>query len=240
MMEIPEGVSANRFRFVNRNGGTQLAPAGTSRVSGVSRSVFSGFEEEQVVELAQLGYPDATDYLLTKYRGFVESKARSYFLAGAEFDDVVQEGMIGLYKAVRDFRPDREAKFRSFVELCVTRQMITAVKAATRNKHAALNDYVSLQRSGGGEESDWSLVDVLADTRSVGPEQMVIDSFEWRRVNSEAGRELSMLEREVLRKYLAGRSYREIAGRLRRSPKTIDNALQRARRKVGQCIRETC
>jgi len=212
-----------------------MAPTGYAVVS--KPSVVSGLEDEQVVELARAGCSWASEYLLSKYRGFVECKARSYFLAGAEHEDVIQEGMIGLYKAIRDFRAEKLAHFRSFAELCVTRQIITAVKSATRNKHALLNDYISLQRSATGEDGDGCLMDVVSDSRVADPERILLQRRTLQHVRVAAGN-LSHLENAVLQGYLDGKTYQEMAKALGRPPKTIDNALQRAKRKVGERLCE--
>ncbi len=211
-----------------------MAPTGCANVSSPSR--LSRLEDEQLVEFARAGSAQATEQLLRKYKGFVEGKARSYFLAGAEHDDVVQEGMIGLYKAIRDFRSGKLAQFRSFVELCVTRQMITAVKAATRNKHSVLNDCVSLQQSFDGEDGG-CLLDVVSDSRVADPERILLDRGTFQQVRAAAD-DLSSLERQVFRGYLEGRTYQEMARELRRAPKAVDNALQRAKRKIGQRLYE--
>lgn len=213
-----------------------MAPTGVWEVSSGSR--LSELEDEQVVARARQGCQQATDYLLRKYKGFVEGKARSYYLAGAEPEDVVQEGMIGLYKAIRDFRDDKLAHFRSFAELCVTRQIITAVKSATRNKHTPLNDYVSLQRSVTGEDGDGCLMDIMADSRCADPERILLERRTLHFLRSQALKELSDLEYEVLRGYLSGKTYAEMAVELVRPAKTIDNALQRAKRKVGEKLCE--
>ena len=212
-----------------------MAPTGYLDVSSPSR--LSGLEDEQVVEFARAGSAEATEYLLRKYRGFVESKARSYFLAGAEQEDVVQEGMIGLYKAIRDFRADKLAHFRSFVELCVTRQIITAVKSATRNKHALLTDCVSLDGQL-GSDGDGCLIDVVSDRRVADPERIVLERGTLQLVRAAATNDLSGLEYQVFHGYLEGRTYQEIARDLGKPPKAIDNALQRAKRKVGERLCE--
>ena len=202
-----------------------------------STSGFSRLEDEQIVERARRGSAQATEYLMQKYRGFVEGKARSYFLAGAEPEDVVQEGMIGLFKAIRDYRSDKPAQFRTFAELCVTRQIITAVKSATRNKHALLNDYVSLQCER-GEDGDGCLMDVVADPRCTDPEQILLNKRITRCLSGDGLEELSSLEYEVLQGYFDGKSYQEMAVRLKRPLKTIDNALQRAKRKASRKLCE--
>ena len=213
-----------------------MAPTGLFCSS--SSSSLSRLEDEQVAAFAKNGCSDATEYLLRKYRGFVEGKARSYFLAGAEQEDVIQEGMIGLYKAIRDFRADALARFRSFAELCIMRQIVTAVKTATRNKHVPLNDYLSLQQNYGDENGGGCLMDIVADTRVADPERIVLERRRMQRLEAHAQQSLSDLEAEALDGYLEGKSYREMASNLRRPAKAIDNALQRAKRKIGQCVLE--
>ncbi|MCE5324059.1 RNA polymerase sporulation sigma factor SigH [bacterium] len=212
-----------------------MAPTGLLESRWSSR--FSRLDDEQVVEYARRGDPQATEYLLKKYRGFVEGKARSYFLTGAEHEDVVQEGMIGLFKAIRDFQADKRVRFRSFVELCVTRQIITAVKSATRFKHGVLNDCVSLDAHQIGDESG-CLLDVVVDAGAGDPERVLMQRQTIRLVRTHAARSLSDLERGVLQGYMGGRSYQQMACKLRRPPKVIDNALQRAKRKVGRALME--
>ena len=212
-----------------------MAPTGLFGLS--SPSGLSRLEDERVAVFARDGCSRATEYLLEKYRGFVEGKARFYFLAGAEQEDVIQEGMIGLYKAIRDFRADRPAHFRSFAELCVTRQIVTAVKSATRNKHMPLNDYVSLQRNC-GDEGGGCLIDIVADTRVADPERILLERRKMQCLEAHAQQSLSDLEAEVVEGYLEGKSYQEMAIDLRRPAKTVDNALQRAKRKIGQCLLE--
>lgn len=212
-----------------------MSPTGLLEVSSASR--LSCLEDEQVVRRARAGCPQATEFLLSKYRGFVEAKARSYFLTGAEQEDVVQEGMIGLYKAIRDYRDDRQAHFRSFAELCVTRQIISAVKSATRQKHSPLSDYVSLQRSI-GDDGEGCLADLLADECGADPERILIQREVAECLGGEALEDLSDLEHDVLQGYLDGRSYETMAGRLRRPLKAVDNALQRAKRKAGRRLAE--
>jgi len=214
-----------------------MAPTGLLEVSKSSR--LSKLEDEQVVEFARAGNARATEYLLRKYSGFVEGKARSYFLAGAEQDDVVQEGMIGLYKAIRDFRADKPAHFRSFVELCVTRQIITAVKSASRNKHALLSESLSLDRPlDDDSQSGGCLLDLVADSRVANPERVLMERRALRRFHSRMAGDLSPLERRALSGYLHGESYQLMACALKRPVKTIDNALQRAKRKVGRRLHE--
>ena len=175
----------------------------------------------------------AQEYLLHKYRNFVRGKARSYFLIGAEREDIIQEGMIGLYKAIRDFRQDKQTSFRSFAELCVTRQIITAIKTATRQKHIPLNSYVSLNKPIYEQNSDRTLLDVISSrTKVVNPEEMIIRREEFIEIKNKMNMILSDLEWEVFMNYLDGKSYQETARELHRHIKSIDNALQRVKRKV--------
>ena len=187
--------------------------------------------DEDVVLLAQNGDGQALAYLLNKYKNFVRSKARSYFLIGADHEDIVQEGMIGLYKAIRDFQPSRLSSFRSFAELCVKRQIITAIKAATRQKHVPLNSYVSLNKPLYDEESDRTLLDVI-EGRVTNPEDLYISQEDLARIQTQITEVLSDLERQVLDAFMDGKSYQEIAELLGRHVKSIDNALQRVKRKL--------
>jgi RNA polymerase sporulation-specific sigma factor len=194
--------------------------------------------ELDLILAAQAGDERASAALVAKYRSFVRCKARSYFLAGADRDDVVQEGMIGLYKAIRDYRADRQSSFRSFAELCVTRQLITAIKTASRQKHGPLNTYVSLQRSATTEEEgDRVLSDILAARDVCDPAEIVISAWEATSIKEGFTEALSGFESDVLLLYMEGKSYNEIADRLGRHPKAVDNALQRVKRKVEIQIR---
>ena len=192
---------------------------------------FAAMTDEEVAALAQEGDGQALAYLLNKYKNFVRSKARSYFLIGADHEDIVQEGMIGLYKAIRDFQPSRLASFRSFAELCVKRQIITAIKAATRQKHVPLNSYVSLNKPLYDEESDRTLMDVI-EGRVTNPEDLYISQEDLTRIQTQISEVLSDLEKQVLEAFMDGKSYQEIAELLGRHVKSIDNALQRVKRKL--------
>lgn len=192
--------------------------------------------DEEIVHIAKNGDIRAQEYLINKYKNFVRAKARSYFLIGADKDDIIQEGMIGLYKAIRDFKPDKLSSFRAFAELCITRQIITAIKTATRQKHIPLNSYVSLNKPIYDEESDRTLLDVLSGAKVSDPEELVISREELINIESKIGEVLSSLEWEVLRSYLDGRSYQEIACDLDRHAKSIDNALQRVKRKLEKYL----
>jgi RNA polymerase sporulation-specific sigma factor len=199
---------------------------------GTVRRATVGAELDLILA-AQAGDESASSALIAKYRSFVRCKARSYFLAGADRDDVLQEGMIGLYKAIRDYRPERQASFRSFAELCVTRQLITAIKTASRQKHTPLNTYVSLQRPTGAEdEGDRVLSEILAARDVCDPAEVVIAAWETTSIKEGFTGALSSFETDVLGLYVDGRSYNEIADRLGRHPKAVDNALQRVKRKV--------
>src|SRR5881275_791034 len=191
-------------------------------------------EDLQLVLRARNGDHGARDALIRRYTSFVRMKASSYFLAGGDGEDLVQEGLIGLCKAVRDFRADKETSFRSFAELCVTRQIITAIKTATRNKHAALNTYVSFSHTPAGQESeaDCTLGDALPGPSVDDPSVCVISTEELQSLVFTLGTGLSKLEADALKLYLEGESYEEMAERLGCDTKTIDNALQRVKRKV--------
>jgi RNA polymerase sporulation-specific sigma factor len=191
-------------------------------------------EDLQLVLRARNGDGGAMNVLIRRYTGFVRLKASSYFLAGGDSEDLIQEGLIGLYKAVRDFRSDKETSFRSFAELCVTRQIITAIKTATRYKHAPLNTYVSFSHTPAGQESDGecSLGDALPGPSVDEPPVVVVSTEELQSLVFTLGTGLSRLESEALRLYLEGCSYEEMAAELSCDTKTIDNALQRVKRKV--------
>jgi len=193
-------------------------------------------EDLQLVIRARNGDPHSMDALIRRYTGFVRLKASSYFLAGGDSEDLIQEGLIGLYKAVRDFRSDKETSFRSFAELCITRQIITAIKTATRFKHAPLNTYVSFSQTPAGQESegDCTLGDALPGPSVDEPSIVVISTEELQSLVFCLGTGLSKLESDALRLYLEGSSYEEMADRLGVDTKTIDNALQRVKRKIQQ------
>lgn len=188
--------------------------------------------DEEVVECAKNGDTKALEYLIGKYKNFVKAKARTYFLIGADREDIIQEGMIGLYKAVRDFREDKLSSFRAFAELCITRQIITAIKTATRQKHIPLNSYVSLNKPVFDDESDRTLMDVISHSSVSNPEEMMINREDYQTMENEVFKVLSGLELQVLSLFLKGRTYIEIAADLDRQVKSIDNALQRVKRKL--------
>lgn len=197
---------------------------------------YDSSTDEDIVEAVRNGDSIALEYLINKYKNFVRAKARSYFLIGADREDIVQEGMIGLYKAIRDFKGDKLASFKAFAELCITRQIITAIKTATRQKHIPLNSYVSLDKPIYDEDSDRTLLDVICGTRVSDPEELIINQEEFIGLEDKMSEILSDLERKVLMLYLDGRSYQEIAVDLDRHVKSIDNALQRVKRKLERYL----
>lgn len=197
---------------------------------------FKDKSDEEVVSEAQKGNNRAQEYLIAKYENFVKSKAKSYFLIGADKEDIYQEGMIGFYKAIRDFKPDKFTSFKAFAEICVTRQIITAIKTATRQKHIPLNTYVSLNKPIYEDESDRTLIDVLSSIAISDPEELIISQEQMEYIEEEIAKVLSELELEVLTSYLDGKSYQEIASDLDRHEKSIDNALQRVKRKLEKCL----
>ena len=192
--------------------------------------------DEEIVDLAQYGNVGALEYLINKYKNFVRAKARTYFLIGADREDIIQEGMIGLYKAIRDYRYDRQASFRAFAELCVTRQIITAIKTAIRQKHIPLNSYVSLNKPVFDEESERTLGEVVTTEKDGNPEELFINQENLLDIESTMRKILSPLEQEVVDLYLEGKSYQEIAEQLDRHAKSVDNALQRVKRKLEQYL----
>lgn len=214
---------------------------GDSAEEGFPSTAHTAYEDmpdEEVIALCREGDSVAVEYLLNKYKNFVRSKARSYFLIGADHEDIVQEGMIGLYKAIRDFRPEKLASFRAFAELCITRQIITAIKTATRQKHIPLNSYVSLNKPMYDDDSDRTLLDVCAEGHSSNPEELIISQEDVRGIHQRIDEVLSDLEQEVLAAYLDGKSYQEIAANLGRHVKSIDNALQRVKRKLEKYLED--
>ena len=192
--------------------------------------------DEEIVDLAKHGDVEGLEYLINKYKNFVRAKARTYFLIGADREDIIQEGMIGLYKAIRDYRVDRQASFRAFAEVCVTRQIITAIKTATRQKHIPLNSYVSLNKPVFDEESERTLAEVVTTGKASNPEDLFVNQENLMDIESTMHRILSPLEQRVVNLYLEGKSYVEIADQLDRHVKSVDNALQRVKRKLEQYL----
>ena len=199
---------------------------------------YADMSDEEIVELAQLGNQFAIEFLVDKYKNFVRAKARAYFLIGADREDIIQEGMIGLFKAIRDYNGEKLTSFRAFAELCITRQIITAIKTATRQKHIPLNSYVSLNKPVYDEESDRTLIDVITTNKITNPEEIVISREEFVYIEKKMGEILSSLEWKVLMAYLEGKSYQEIAQELKRHVKSIDNALQRVKRKLEKYLED--
>ena len=188
--------------------------------------------EKSIVMDAKNGDVRAQEYIISKYESFVKAKAKSYFLIGADKEDIYQEGMIGLYKAIRDINFEKATTFKAFAELCVTRQIITA----TRQKHIPLNTYVSLNKPVSDDESDRTLLDILSSIKVSDPEELVIGQEQKKLIEDEIERVLSDLEKEVFQSYLDGKSYQEIACDLDVQAKSIDNALQRVKRKLEKCL----
>ncbi len=196
---------------------------------------FADYErlaDEDLAELSAGGDKKATEYILTRYKNLVRSKARMYFLVGADREDIIQEGMIGLFKAIRDFDRTKLASFKGFAELCVKRQIITAVKTATRQKHMPLNTYVSLSTPRYDDEFEGMPDELIPELLELDPERLFIKKENAEFLDGKMDEVLSELEKKVLAMYLEGRSYQEIAQKLSRSPKSIDNALQRVKKKM--------
>ena len=205
-----------------------------------AEKLFGSLTDEEIISQLKDNEDDAAMYyLISKYRSFVRAKARSYFLMGADREDIIQEGMIGLYKSIRDFRTDKQASFRAFAELCVTRQIITAIKTATRQKHIPLNSYISLNKPIYDEESDRTLLDILSGLKVTDPEELVISQEEFIDIEAKMSDIRGDLEWKVLMYYLDGKSYQGIAVDLHRHIKSIDNALQRVKRKLEKYMEST-
>lgn len=202
--------------------------------------IYKNAKDEELVLMAQNGDDTAQEFLLDKYKSLVRAKSRAYFLIGADSEDIIQEGMIGLYKAVRDYNEEKNASFRSFAELCVNRQMITAIKAATRQKHQPLNSYVSLNKPVYEEESEQTYMDFLQSSSDslLNPEALLIGQENKNFLEDQMTKNLSSFETKVLVLYLQGRSYFEIAHVLDKPEKSIDNALQRVKKKLEKFLEE--
>ncbi len=204
----------------------------------MSQVDYSNMEDEEVLTYVNAGCRQGMEYLIEKYKPLVRAKARSYFLVGADREDIVQEGMIGLFKAVRDYKPEKQIPFKAFADICITRQVITAVKAATRQKHIPLNSYVSLNKKVFDEDSDKYLIEVIEEASVTNPEELLISKEEICFIESLVIELLSPFEKEVLRKYLSGITYQEIAKQLNKPVKSIDNALQRLKKKIEKKLQE--
>ncbi len=199
---------------------------------------YLALSDEALVELSHSGDSRADELLCERYKNMVRIKARPYFLMGADREDLLQEGMIGLYKAIRDYSPEHSMSFRSFADLCILRQIITAIKRATRKKHAPLNSYISIYRTV-EDERERPLIDTMSGVRTEDPEELFISRESLAGMQDMLDQMLSQLEKEVLTLFLDGRSYQEIAARLGRGTKTVDNALQRIKKKLESYLRES-
>ncbi|MGH2750857.1 MAG: RNA polymerase sporulation sigma factor SigH [Actinomycetota bacterium] len=214
-----------------------MSTSGTSELTAPSGLELERLEDADLVAQARTGEERAIEVLLARYRNFARSKARSYFLAGSEREDVVQEGMIGLFKAVRDFDLSQDTPFRAFAELCISRQILTAIKTANRHKHQPLNSSVSLDAPAYGDDETSSVGDhLMSPARTSDPAELVISAEEIEALRTSMSRNLTELEGDVLTLYMEGKSYEEIAGVLGNHAKSIDNALQRIKRKLQRHI----
>jgi len=192
--------------------------------------------DEQLVSLAVSGDTDALDELIGRYKNLVRARSRTYFLVGADSEDIVQEGMIGLFKAIRGYNSSKQTVFSAFAELCITRQIMTAIKTATRNKHLPLNTYISLNRPMYDDDSERELIDILSEESVCDPEELVLIKEQMATIDKQIKSELSQFEQDVLVLYLDGRSYQDISIRLKTHAKSVDNALQRIKRKLSKSI----
>lgn len=205
------------------------------------KEAYKHFSDEQIISMVEQGDSDAVDFLMDKYKNLVRKRVRKLFLMGGDKDDLIQEGMIGLYKAIRDYNPNKESSFYSFADLCIARQIYTAIKASNRQKNIPLNTYISfyspifLEENIEGKES---FINVLPADTKLNPEELVIDKESVNMIEYELGRRLSSLEQEVMDFYLEGCNYLEIAEQLERTPKSIDNAIQRIKGKLNQILEE--
>ncbi|ENH95873.1 RNA polymerase factor sigma-70 [Gracilibacillus halophilus YIM-C55.5] len=202
-------------------------------------NAFQSMDDNELILLVQKGNTLALDYLIQKYRAFVRAKSKTYFLVGADHEDIAQEGMIGLYKAIRDYELDKLSSFKAFAELCITRQIITAIKTATRQKHTPLNSYISLDKPIYDEDSDRTLIDVIEATIAVDPQELIVNREKYGDMEHQLAEILSDLERDVLLLYLEGKTYQDISEELNRHVKSIDNALQRVKRKLEKFLEDS-
>ena len=191
---------------------------------------YEAFSDEELIEKLRQGEDDITDYILEKYKPLVRKKTNAMYLIGGETEDLIQEGMIGLFKAIRDYKPDKDASFYHFAELCINRQLYSALEASNRKKHQPLNSYISLSEQ---EHPDAVAAELLVDKES-GPEQTVIEQEVWEEYKKRLAQNLSRMENQILQYYLDGNHYIQIAEMMGKSPKSIDNALQRIRQKIRQ------
>lgn len=197
---------------------------------------MADLEDEEVIHRIRNGCRKGMEHLIEKYKPLVRAKSRSYFLVGADREDIVQEGMIGLFKAIRDYRADKSIPFKVFAEMCITRQIITAVKTATRQKHIPLNSYVSLNKRLFDEESDKMLIEMLHEVSVTDPEELFISKEDYSVIEHKMVELLSPFEKQVLTMYLGGIAYQDIARQLNKPVKSIDNALQRLKKKIEKSL----
>ena len=197
---------------------------------------YASMGDEEVILNIRNGCKNGMDHLIEKYKPLVRAKARSYFLVGADREDIVQEGMIGLFKAIRDYKDERSIPFKLFAEMCITRQIITAVKTATRQKHIPLNSYISLNKRVFDEESDKMLIEVISEVSVTDPEELFISKEDYSVIESKLLELLSPFEKQVLSMYLGGIAYQDIARQLKKPIKSVDNALQRLKKKIERSI----
>jgi RNA polymerase sporulation-specific sigma factor len=202
-------------------------------------SKFLLFTDEELVLSAQKGNKEASEYITAKYFSYVRNKSRAYYLVGGEVEDIIQEGLIGLYEAIKDYSPDKQASFKTFMDICVTRQIMTAIKTASRQKHIPLNTYVSLNKPLFNDETDKSYEDTLVLSRKEDPESLYLDHEKTNEINKEIKNSLSNFEYKVLKLYLQGVSYLNIAKVLEKEEKAIDNAIQRIRKKLSRNLTDT-
>lgn len=205
-----------------------------SKQAHVQGNRFDALSDEELVTLSKAGQTDAQELLLRRYKNLVRAKSRTYFLMGADNDDVIQEGMVGLYKATRDYSGDKQCSFKSFAELCITRQIITAIKAAGRNKHMPLNSYISLNKPVYDGDSDRTLVDLMSQTIVSDPEEIILINEAIDEIAAKVANEFSPFERRVLKMYLEGCRYHDIAVQTGHDLKSIDNAIQRVKKKLSK------
>ncbi len=193
--------------------------------------MYENYTDEEILDIIKKGDSKATDYLITKYKNLVKIRARAYFMIGADTEDIIQEGMIGLYKAIRDYKK-ADASFQTFAKICIDRQVMTAIKTANRKKHLPLNSYLSLNMLAYEEDSETTYIDKLEESKILNPEEIVIDKENVKTLQKQINENLSILEKQVLKLYLKGRSYATIAKKLEKDEKSIDNAIQRIRKKI--------
>ena len=197
---------------------------------------YASLSDAELVNLANEGNSTAMEFIIEKYKGYVRSKTRTYFLIGADRDDLIQEGMIGLFKAIKDYNPDKNAGFKSFADLCITRQIITAIKTATRQKHTPLNSYVSLNKPVYDDENERTLVELIKTKVTLSPEEIFIDRENLGVVEEKIKSVLSNFENQVFELFILGKSYHEIAAIMNKPSKSIDNAIQRIKKKISEVV----